>query len=143
MPAYVETGLNVVHVDDVATGHLQAFYRGRIGECYVLGGQDMSLKDILSEVSHLVGRQPPRVRLPHAAVMPIAYIAEGFTRIFGGNPRITIESVRMSRKLMFFSSAKAVSELGYAWRSPKCALADAVRWFAQRGLLGQAGAKGD
>jgi dihydroflavonol-4-reductase len=135
MPAYVETGLNVVHVDDVAAGHLQAFHRGRIGECYVLGGQDMSLRDILHEVSRLVGRHPPRVRLPHAAVMPIAYLAEGFTRLFGGNPRITIESVRMSRKLMFFSSAKAVSELGYHWRPPNSALTDAVNWFAQRGLL--------
>jgi dihydroflavonol-4-reductase len=95
----------------------------------------MSLRDILHEVSRLVGRHPPRVRLPHAAVMPIAYLAEGFTRLFGGNPRITIESVRMSRKLMFFSSAKAVSELGYHWRPPNSALTDAVNWFAQRGLL--------
>jgi dihydroflavonol-4-reductase len=135
MPAYVETGLNVVHVDDVATGHLLAFQRGRIGERYVLGGQDMSLKEILTEVSHLVGRKPPRIRLPHGAVMPIAYLAEGFSRLFGGCPRITVESVRMSRKLMFFSSAKAASELGYRARAPSFALADAVNWFEQRGLL--------
>ena len=135
MPAYVDTGLNVVHVDDVAMGHLQAFQRGRVGECYVLGGQDMSLKDILTEVAHLVGRRPPRIRLPHAAVMPVAYLAEGFARIVGSNPRITVESVRMSRKLMFFSSAKAASELGYSARSPKLALADAVGWFEERGLL--------
>jgi dihydroflavonol-4-reductase len=135
MPAYVETGLNVVHVDDVAAGHLQAYHRGRIGERYVLGGQDMSLKEILTEVSNLVGRDPPRVRLPHGAVMPIAYLAEGFGRLFGGSPRITVESVRMSRKLMFFSSAKAASELGYSARAPKLALADAVKWFEERGLL--------
>lgn len=135
MPAYVQTGLNVVHVDDVAAGHLQAFHRGRIGERYVLGGQDMTLKEILSEVSRLVGRAPPRVRLPHAAVLPIAYLAEGFTRLFGGSSRITIEAVRMSRKFMFFSSAKAQRELGYSWRPASCALADAVQWFAQRGLL--------
>jgi dihydroflavonol-4-reductase len=135
MPAYVDTGLNVVHVDDVAAGHLLAFHRGRIGERYVLGGQDMTLKQILDEVCRLVGRKSPRVRLPHAAVLPIAYIADGFTRVFGGSSRITVEAVRMSRKLMFFSSAKAQRELGYAWRPPQTALADAVRWFAQRGLL--------
>jgi dihydroflavonol-4-reductase len=101
----------------------------------VLGGQDMSLKQILDEVARLVGRTPPRVRLPHAAVMPIAYLAEGFTRVFGGSTRITVESVRMSRKLMFFSSAKAQRELGYHWRVPTAALADAVRWFEERGLI--------
>jgi dihydroflavonol-4-reductase len=135
MPAYVDTGLNVVHVDDVAAGHLLAFHRGRIGERYVLGGQDMSLKQILDEVARLVGRAPPRVRLPHAVVMPIAYLAEGFTRVFGGSSRITVEGVRMSRKLMFFSSAKAQRELGYHWRAPAAALADAVKWFEARGLL--------
>jgi dihydroflavonol-4-reductase len=135
MPAYVETGLNVVHVDDVAAGHLQAYGRGRIGERYVLGGQDMTLREILTQVSRLVGRRPPRVRLPHAVVMPIAYLSEGFTRTFGGSSRISVEAVRMSRKRMFFSSAKAQRELGYQWRAPTEALADAVGWFAERGLL--------
>ena len=135
MPAYVDTGLNVVHVDDVAAGHLLAFHRGRIGERYVLGGQDMTLKQILEEVCRLVERRPPRVRLPHAAVMPIAYIAEGLTLLFDGSSRITVEAVRMSRKRMFFSSAKAQRELAYTWRAPQAALADAVSWFAGRGLL--------
>jgi dihydroflavonol-4-reductase len=134
MPAYVDTGLNVVHVDDVAAGHLMAFHRGRVGEKYVLGGQDMSLKQILEEVARLVNRKPPRVRLPHAAVMPLAYFADGFTRVFGGSSRITVEGVRMSRKLMFFSSAKAQRELGYSARPPTIALADAVRWFGESGL---------
>jgi dihydroflavonol-4-reductase len=135
MPAYVDTGLNVVHVDDVAAGHLMAFRRGRVGEKYVLGGQDMSLKQILDEVARLVERKPPSVRLPHSVVMPIAYLADGITRVFGGSSRITVEGVRMSRKRMFFSSAKAQSELGYSWRSPSIALADAVRWFAECGRL--------
>lgn len=135
MPAYVDTGLNVVHVDDVATGHLLAFHRGRIGERYVIGGEDMTLKKILEEVARLVKRTPPRVRLPHAVLMPIAHLAEGFTRLTGGHSRITVEGVRMSRKLMFFSSAKAQRELGYSWRPASHALADAVQWFAQRGLL--------
>jgi dihydroflavonol-4-reductase len=135
MPAYVDTGLNVVHVDDVATGHLQAFHLGRIGERYVLGGQDMTLREILVDVARLVGRSPPLVRLPHGLVMPIAYIAEGAARIFGHDSRITVEAVRMSRKRMFFSSAKAQRDLGYSWRAPTEALADAVRWFGEHGML--------
>jgi len=135
MPAYVDTGLNIVHVDDVAAGHLQAYHAGRVGERYVLGGQDMTLKEILVDVARLVGRPPPRIRLPHGIVMPVAYLAQGMAHLFGGNARITVESVRMSRKRMFFSSAKAQRELGYSWRPPTEALADAVRWFGDRGML--------
>jgi dihydroflavonol-4-reductase len=132
MPAYVDTGLNIVHVDDVAAGHLMAFERGRIGERYILGGEDMTLRQILAYIAQLVGRKPPRVRLPYAAVLPIAYIAEGISRITGRSGRITLEGVRMSRKYMFFSSDKAVRELGYRWRPPVLAFDDAVSWFRQR-----------
>jgi dihydroflavonol-4-reductase len=135
MPAYVDTGLNIVHVDDVARGHLLAFERGIAGERYILGGKDMSLREILAEISRLVGRDPPRVRLPYAAVLPIAYVAEAFSRVSGRAGRITLEGVRMSRKRMFFSSAKAQRELGYTWRPPVEAFADAVKWFRGRGLL--------
>jgi dihydroflavonol-4-reductase len=135
MPAYVDTGLNIVHVDDVARGHLLAFRRGTPGERYILGGEDMTLKDILGEVARVVGRPPPRVRLPYAAVLPIAYVAEGIARITGKSGRVTLEGVRMSRKRMFFSSARAVGELGYGWRPPAEAFADAVRWFRERGLI--------
>jgi len=135
MPAYVDTGLNVVHVDDVAAGHLLAFERGRPGERYILGGEDMTLQIILAQIARLVGRTPPRVRLPYAAVLPVAYLAEGFARISGRSGRVTLEGVRMSRKRMFFSSGKAVSELGYRWRPPLEAFEDAVRWFRERGLV--------
>jgi dihydroflavonol-4-reductase len=135
MPAYVDTGLNIVHVDDVANGHLLAYERGKIGERYILGGQDMSLREILALIAGLVGREPPRVRLPYGLVLPIAYVAEGFSRLTGRTGRITLEGVRMSRKLMFFSSAKAVRELGYASRPPVQAFEDAIRWFRQNGLL--------
>ncbi len=118
MPAYVDTGLNIVHV-----------------ERYILGGKDMSLREILAEISRLVGRDPPRVRLPYAAVLPIAYVAEAFSRVSGRAGRVTLEGVRMSRKRMFFSSAKAQRELGYTWRPPVEAFADAVKWFRGRGLL--------
>lgn len=129
MPAYVDTGLNIVHVDDVADGHWLAFERGVVGERYILGGFDMSLRDMLAEIADIAGRAPPRLRLPHAAVMPVAYAAEAWARLTGLNPIATVEEVRMSKKRMFFSSAKAQRELGYAARPARQALEDAVRWF--------------
>lgn len=135
MPAYVDTGLNIVHVDDVAAGHLKAYERGIAGERYILGGQDMSLREILEVIARLEGRKPPRVRLPYGVVLPIAYVAEGFARLSGRSGRITLEGVRMSRKKMFFSSAKAVRELGYRWRPPLQAFEDAIRWFRDNGSL--------
>jgi dihydroflavonol-4-reductase len=135
MPAYVDTGLNIVHVDDVAAGHLLAFHRGTPGERYILGGEDMTLRQILTYIAERVGRSPPRLRVPYAAVLPIAYLAEAYSKISGRSGRVTLEGVRMSRKRMFFSSAKAVRELGYQWRPPGAAFDDAVRWFRERGLL--------
>jgi dihydroflavonol-4-reductase len=135
MPAYVDTGLNIVHVDDVAAGHLLAFERGRAGERYILGGEDMTLQTILAQIARLAGRRPPRIRLPYAAVLPVAYVAEAFAKVSGRSGRVTLEGVRMSRKRMFFSSAKAANELGYRWRPPLEAFEDALRWFRERGLL--------
>jgi dihydroflavonol-4-reductase len=135
MPAYVDTGLNIVHVDDVAAGHLLAYERGRPGERYILGGQDMSLREILAQIAAIVGGKPPRIRLPYGAVLPMAYIAEGFAKLTGRSGRLTLEGVRMSRKLMFFSSAKAMRELGYSWRAPAAAFEDAIRWFRDTGRL--------
>jgi dihydroflavonol-4-reductase len=95
----------------------------------------MTLQTILGQIARLVGRTPPRIRLPYAAVLPVAYLAEGFARVSGRSGRVTLEGVRMSRKRMYFSSGKAVSELGYRWRPPLEAFEDAVRWFRGRGLL--------
>jgi len=135
MPAYVDTGLNIVHVDDVAAGHLLAYERGRSGERYILGGQDMTLREILAQIAALVGLTPPRIRLPYGAVLPMAYVAEAFAKLTGHSGRLTLEGVRMSRKLMFFSSAKAERELGYSWRAPAVAFEDAIRWFRETGRL--------
>jgi dihydroflavonol-4-reductase len=135
MPAYVDTGLNIVHVDDVAAGHLLAFHRGRTGERYILGGQDMTLREILGNIASLVGRKPPRIRLPRAALLPVAYAAEALARVTGRSTRVTVEGVRMARKRMFFSSQKAVRELGYQWRAPSKAFEDAVLWLRAQGLL--------
>jgi dihydroflavonol-4-reductase len=137
-PAYVDTGLNIAHVDDVAAGHLLALEKGRVGERYILGGEDMSLREILTEVTRLVGRPAPKVRLPHAVVLPIAYLSEGFARLTGTSTRVTVESVRMSQKRMFFSSSKAERELGYRHRPPVEAFADAIAWFREEGHLPKA-----
>ena len=137
MPAYVETGLNIVHVDDVAAGHLLAYERGKSGERYILGGADMTLREILSVIAALVGRKPPAIRLPYAAILPLAYVAEGFAWVTGRSGRLTLEGLRMSRKRMYFSSAKAAHELGYHARPPLAAFEDAVAWFRERGLLRQ------
>ncbi|MGC8521374.1 MAG: hopanoid-associated sugar epimerase [Steroidobacteraceae bacterium] len=134
-PAYIDTGLNVVHVDDVAAGHVLAFHRGRIGERYILGGENLPLREILIEITRLAGRSPPRVRLPHAVVLPIAYLAEGFARLTGKPTRVTVDSVRMARKRMYFSSEKAMRELGYSHRPAALAFADALEWFAAEGYL--------
>jgi len=134
-PAYVDTGLNIVHVDDVAAGHLLAYHRGRIGERYILGGDDMTLRQILTLIAQLAGRSPPRIRLPHGVVLPVAYVSELYARLTGRPTRVTVEGVRMARKRMFFSSAKAVHELGYRWRPPSEAFSDALRWFRDNGYL--------
>ena len=135
MPAYVDTGLNIVHVDDVAKGHLLAYERGKAGERYILGGQDMSLREILGVIAALVGRAPPRLRLPYSVVLPIAYLAEGIAKLSGRSGRITLEGVRMSRKRMYFSSAKAARDLGYTARPAVQAFEEAIRWFRDNGLL--------
>ncbi len=135
MPAYVDTGLNIVHVDDVAAGHLLAFHRGRDGERYILGGQDMALRDILISIARLTGRPPPRIRLSTSVLLPVAHVAELVSRVTGLPNRITVEGIRMARKRMYFSSQKAASELGYSWRPPAQAFEDAVLWFREQGQL--------
>jgi len=135
MPAFVETGLNLVHVDDVALGHLLAEANGRLGERYILGGENLSLAEILRRIALLVGRRPPSLRLPIPAVWPIAAVAETVARLTGREPMVTFDSLRMARKKMFFSSAKAERELGYRARSVDQALADAIQWFRAEGAL--------
>jgi len=134
-PAYVDTGLNVVHVDDVAAGHLRAWERGRVGERYILGGENLTLHEILTQISELVGRKPPFIRLPHAALLPVAYVSEALARLLRHDSRVTVEEVRMARKHMYFSSDKASRELGYGSRAPGAAFEDAIAWFRQQGYL--------
>ncbi|HZB91847.1 MAG TPA: hopanoid-associated sugar epimerase [Stellaceae bacterium] len=134
MPAYVDTGLNLVHVDDVATGHLLAEAKGRIGERYILGGDNLSLAEILRGIAALTGRKPPSLALPVAAVWPIALVAETAGRLTGREPFVTLDGLRMARHKMFFSSDKARRELGYTARPAEAALADAIAWFRAAGM---------
>ncbi len=135
MPAFVETGLNLVHVDDVARGHMLAFDKGRVGERYVLGGQDASLREMLGVIAELVGRKAPSVALPLAPLFPLAYAAEAVAKLTGKEPFLTADALRMSRHEMFFSSAKAQAELGYRARPYRDALEDAVTWFKTQGYI--------
>ena len=137
MPAYVDTGLNLIHVDDVAAGHLLALDHGRIGERYVLGAVNMTLKEILTQLAAITGQRPPRIRLPHNLVLPIAYLSEAWARMVGGKePRVTLVGVRLAKKRMFFSAEKARRVLGFHPRPIEKALRDAVDWFRQQGYVG-------
>lgn len=136
MPAFVDSGLNLVHVDDVAEGHLATLERGRIGERYILGGQDASLADLLGAIAALLGRRPPGVRIPRAPLFPLAWINEQLARVTGKEPFLTRDSLRMAKHRMFYTSAKAEQELGYRARPYQEALADAVGWFREAGMIG-------
>jgi dihydroflavonol-4-reductase len=135
MPAYVDTGLNLVHVDDVAAGHLAALQNGRIGERYILGGQDVLLGDMLREIARQAGRAPPRLRLPRRLIFPIAYGAEAVARFTGREPFVTTTGLRLAKDRMFFTSAKAEREIGYRARPYSEAIAEAIAWFRQHGYL--------
>jgi len=135
MPAFVDTGLNLVHVDDVAEGHILALERGRVGENYILGGHDVMLRQMLGDIAFLSGRRPPTIKLPRAPLFPLAWAAEAAARVTGKEPFLTADALRMSRHRMFFSSAKAERELGYKARHYRQGLEDALAWFAQNGYL--------
>ncbi|MBY8828960.1 hopanoid-associated sugar epimerase [Hephaestia mangrovi] len=135
MPAFVDSGLNLVHVDDVAAGHLAALQRGRIGERYVLGGQDASLKEMLGAIAAITGRRTPKLALPRAPLMPLAWLNEQRARLTGSEPFLTLDGLRMSRHHMFYSSAKAIRELGYRARPYREALVEAIDWFRGAGMI--------
>ena len=135
IPGFVDTGLNLVHVDDVAEGHIAALKRGAIGERYILGGENVPLADMLAEIARLTGRRPPRLRIPRAAVFPVAYLAEAAARVTGRDPFVTLDGLRMSAHRMFFTAAKAERDLGFHTRPYREALGDAIQWFRANGYL--------
>jgi len=136
IPAFVDSGLNLVHVDDVAAGHLAALDRGRTGERYILGGQDVTLKSLLATIALAVGRTPPRIALPRAPLYPLALASESIARVTGREPMLTRDSLRMARDRMFFRSTKAENELGYRARPHEQGVTDAIAWFRGAGMIG-------
>jgi dihydroflavonol-4-reductase len=135
MPAYIDTGLNVVHVDDVAQGHLLAHARGVVGERYILGGDNMALREILGVLAAHLGRAPPRIRLPRLPLFPIAWIAEAVGRVAGIEPALTRDALRMAKRPMYYSSDKAKRVLGYTPRPGAEALRDAADWYRENGYF--------
>ena len=135
IPAFVDTGLNLVHVDDVADGHLAAMAKGRIGERYILGGQDATLREMLSAIASMTGRKPPTLALPRAPLYPLAFVAEAIAAVTGKEPMLTRDALKMASHHMFFSSARAEAELGYSARPYAEALIDALAWFRAAGRL--------
>ena len=136
MPAYVDTGLNFAHVDDVAQGHILALEKGKPGRRYILGGTNITLKELLGMIAEITGGRPPLVKLPHNFILPIAWAAETWCRVAGkGEPLATVEGVKLAKKHMFFTSKRARKELGYTSRPVEHALADAIEWFREYGYI--------
>ncbi len=135
MPAYVDTGLNIVPVEDAARGHLLAAERGQPGRRYILGGRNMTMREILAALARATGRPAPRVRLPHSVALAAAYADTALCRVLGREPRIPIDGVRMSRHRMFVDCSRASRELGFSPGSPDAALARAARWYEENGYV--------
>jgi dihydroflavonol-4-reductase len=133
MPAYVDTGLNLVDVRDVATGHRLALERGRSGRRYILGNENLTLRQILQILAGLAGRRAPRVRLPHALAIAVAALDETIEgRLLGREPMAPLDGALMARKRMFVDGSRAVRELGMPQSPVRAALADAIDWFSRR-----------
>jgi|SRR5438105_5880403 len=135
MPAFVNTGLNLAHVDDVAEGHLLALEKGRPGASYILGGDNVNLRDMLSTIAEICGGKAPRFRLPRAPLFPLAFAAEIGARLTGSEPFLSRDALRMAGHHMFFTSARAQRELGYRSRPYRAALEDSIAWYRAAGYL--------
>ncbi|MCF3935833.1 NAD-dependent epimerase/dehydratase family protein [Acuticoccus sp. M5D2P5] len=135
IPAFVDTGLNLAHVDDVAQGHVLAARHGRIGERYILGGHNVPLAEMLAEIARQTGRRAPSVRLPVGAIVPVAAVAEAMARVTGRTPFVSFDALRMARRPMFYTDAKARERLHYRARPWQDGITDALAWFERMGML--------
>ena len=133
MPAYIETGMNIIDVDDVAAGHLLAMQKGRQGERYILGCKNMMLRELFEILSALTGIKAPAIKLPRLAILPLAYINHWIANLSGRPPRIPLEGVKMAKYKMHYDCSKAIRELGLPQTPPEVALGKAVRWFRDHG----------
>jgi len=138
MPAYSDVGLNVVHVDDVAQGHILAYKHGKPGERYILGGENMTLLQILQTIDGITGKKTKRLYLPLKLMLPVAWMMEKIAMITDIEPRATVDSIRMAKTRMFYSSEKAMRELGYQFRPAIEAIKDAVIWYQENGYCNPA-----
>jgi dihydroflavonol-4-reductase len=133
MPAYIETGMNLIDVDDVAAGHLLAMQKGRQGERYILGCKNLMLHEVFEILSRLTGVKAPTIKLPRLAILPLAYLNQWVANLTGQPPRIPLEGVKMAKYKMHYDSSKALRELGLPQTPPEVALEKAVRWFRDHG----------
>ena len=133
MPAYIETGMNIVDVDDVAAGHLLAMQKGRIGERYILGNKNLMLREVFEILSRLTGVKAPTIKFPRLAILPLAYLNQWIANLTGQPPRIPLEGVKMAKYKMHYDCGKAIRELGIPQTPPEVALEKAVRWFREHG----------
>jgi len=135
MPAYMETGMNIVAVEDVALGHLLAAEKGKVGERYILGGENLTMRQLLALLAEITGLLTPRVRLPYYPILGLSYLNAAFCSLTGTTPRMTPETIRMSRHYMFFDPGKAIRELGFPQTPAREALRRAVEWFKESGYV--------
>ena len=135
IPAFVDTGLNLVHVDDVAAGHFLALECGKVGERYILGGENLPLQTMLADIAQMTGRKAPTLALPRWPLYPLALGAEAVAKFTKKEPFVTVDGLRMSKNKMYFTSAKAERELGYKARPYREGLRDALDWFREAGYL--------
>ncbi len=135
MPVYIETGMNIIDVDDVAAGHLLAMQKGRIGERYILGTKNLMLREVFEILSKLTGIKAPTIKLPRLAILPLAYFNHWLANLTGNPPRIPLEGVKMAKYKMHYDCSKAIRELGIPQTAPEVALEKAVRWFKSHGYV--------
>ena len=135
MVASLDTGLNLVHVRDVARGHILAAQKGRSGEKYILGHENLPLREIFALLERLTAIPAPRVRIPYAVAWTTAAISEGWARVVGREPAVSLTAVRMAAKRMFFDPSKAIRELGLPQTPVEVALGDAIAWFRAHSMV--------
>ncbi|MCL2760630.1 MAG: NAD-dependent epimerase/dehydratase family protein [Desulfuromonadales bacterium] len=135
MPAYLDTGLNIIDVEECAKGHILAAKKGKIGEKYILGGENLTLREILDTLSEISGKPAPKIRLPYFPILVAAHLNEAVSKITGKEPLIPLAGVRMAAKKMFFNSAKAEKELGLQVLPARQALEKSVEWFIKNGYI--------
>jgi dihydroflavonol-4-reductase len=135
MTAYMDTGMNIVDVEDVALGHLLAAEKGRVGERYILGGENLTMKELLALLAEITGLPAPKIKLPYYPLLGLSYLNAAFCTLTGATPRMTPETIRMSRHYMFYNPSKAVRELGFPQTPARTALQKAVDWFRANGYV--------